>query len=242
MILSERQKEILEAIIKEYLDNASEVGSNLLADKYHIPASPATIRNEMMKLNSLGYLAKSHVSSGRIPTDLALRLYFKELVDEDILDPLEDVEIKKEIFKERFNRERLLNSVLEIVSESADSASFVMLEDWIRYHGLSKLMRFTELKQVQILERIFDLLEDSGLLQKILSKYQGEEEICLLIGEETGIEELSFCSLAFTYVPLWNGELAYYGVIGSKRINYPHVISVMRKVKGYLFEALKGWR
>ena len=66
--ITERQKEILMAIIREFMSNADEVGSLALLEKYKLGISSATVRNEMAKLMELGLLEKSHISSGRYPT------------------------------------------------------------------------------------------------------------------------------------------------------------------------------
>ncbi|HAM37538.1 TPA: heat-inducible transcriptional repressor HrcA, partial [Patescibacteria group bacterium] len=68
------------AIIKEFMGDAEEVGSLSLVEKYHLGVSSATIRNEMVKLMQLGLLEQTHSSSGRLPTDQALRLYVSEML------------------------------------------------------------------------------------------------------------------------------------------------------------------
>ena len=81
MDITERQNAILMAIIKEFMGDANEVGSLSLVEKYHLGVSSATIRNEMVKLMALGLLEKNHISSGRLPTDQALRLYVSKIID-----------------------------------------------------------------------------------------------------------------------------------------------------------------
>ena len=65
--LTQRQIDILKAIIQEYTESAEAVGSEILEKKYKLGVSPATIRNEMVALAKKGYLKKSHFSSGRLP-------------------------------------------------------------------------------------------------------------------------------------------------------------------------------
>ena len=75
MDLSERQLQILQAIINDYVENAEPVGSRSIAKKYDLGVSPATIRNEMSDLEEMGYLTHPHTSAGRVPSDKAYRLY-----------------------------------------------------------------------------------------------------------------------------------------------------------------------
>ncbi|MBI3635191.1 MAG: heat-inducible transcriptional repressor HrcA, partial [Candidatus Rokubacteria bacterium] len=70
-----RHRDILIALIREYVDSAEPVGSRLLAKRHFKALSPATIRNVMADLEEMGYLAQPHTSAGRVPTDKAYRFY-----------------------------------------------------------------------------------------------------------------------------------------------------------------------
>jgi heat-inducible transcriptional repressor len=70
-----RHRDVLIALIREYIDSAEPVGSRILARRYFKQLSPATIRNVMADLEEMGYLTQPHTSAGRVPTDLAYRFY-----------------------------------------------------------------------------------------------------------------------------------------------------------------------
>jgi heat-inducible transcriptional repressor len=70
-----RHREVLIAIIREYIDSAEPVGSRALAKRHMPTLSPATIRNAMADLEEMGYLSQPHASAGRLPTDKAYRFY-----------------------------------------------------------------------------------------------------------------------------------------------------------------------
>src|SRR5690349_18934030 len=70
-----RQRDVLVALIREYVDSAEPVGSRALSKRHFPHLSPATIRNVMADLEEMGYLAQPHTSAGRIPTDKAYRFY-----------------------------------------------------------------------------------------------------------------------------------------------------------------------
>ena len=80
MDLTERQKEILFAIVEEYSEMATPVGSVTLAKLFDV--SSATIRAEMARLENLGLIAQPHTSAGRIPTDAGYRLYVNSMTEE----------------------------------------------------------------------------------------------------------------------------------------------------------------
>ena len=84
-LMNSRQQKILSAIIEEYTKTAIPAGSQILVDHYDFKVSPATIRNDMTKLEKEGYLYQPHISAGRIPTDKGYR-YFVEEIMRDIIN------------------------------------------------------------------------------------------------------------------------------------------------------------
>ena len=80
-MLSDRKKVILKAIVDEYVQSATPVGSRSITDRLNLGLSPATIRNEMADLEAMGYLASPHASAGRVPTHAGYRIYVNELMN-----------------------------------------------------------------------------------------------------------------------------------------------------------------
>ncbi len=123
-MLTTRQERVLEVIIREYVKNVTPVGSKLICNELN--CSSATVRNEMSVLENLGYLEKTHISSGRIPSEHGYRYYVdnlmkpKEMTGEDMLK-LQTI----------FNNNKLeindcLKKSLEIISELTDYTSVVL--------------------------------------------------------------------------------------------------------------------
>jgi len=94
VLLDDRKKRILQAIIDDYIDTAEPVGSRTIARKHELGLSSATIRNEMADLEEMGYLAQPHTSAGRIPSDKGYRLYVDQLMKVHQLTPEETESIK----------------------------------------------------------------------------------------------------------------------------------------------------
>ena len=78
--LSDRARDVLHAIIREYISTGGPVGSQQLARTSGFEVSSATLRNVMADLEDLGYLEKPHTSAGRVPTDRAYRFYVDTLI------------------------------------------------------------------------------------------------------------------------------------------------------------------
>src|ERR1700754_4862334 len=83
--MTERQKQILSAIIEQYAEVAVPVGSSLLARVFDV--SSATIRAEMAELERLGFIRQPHTSAGRIPTDQGYGFYVNNLVEDKTAQP-----------------------------------------------------------------------------------------------------------------------------------------------------------
>jgi heat-inducible transcriptional repressor len=78
--LSDRERRVLEAVIQSYVETAEPAGSRTISRRFGLGVSPATIRNTMSDLEEKGYLYHPHTSAGRVPTDVAYRLYVDSLM------------------------------------------------------------------------------------------------------------------------------------------------------------------
>src|SRR5918999_1020377 len=78
--LSERERRVLEAVIQSYVETAEPAGSRTISRRFGLGVSPATIRNTMSDLEEKGFLFHPHTSAGRIPTDMAYRVYVDSLL------------------------------------------------------------------------------------------------------------------------------------------------------------------
>lgn len=110
-----RSDAILKYIVEYFIKNAQPVGSHTLIEEYHLPYSSATIRNEMFALEKMGYIEKTHSSSGRVPSSKGYKYYCKYLreksVDESLKNSLQVV------------LEQKMRSVEEVIKESCEILS-----------------------------------------------------------------------------------------------------------------------
>lgn len=128
MAMTQRMVEILRTIVDEFVATAEPVGSKTLVDKYGLPYSSATIRNDMAALEAMGYLEKPHTSAGRIPSNKGYQYYCEHLLKKDI-----DDEVKfalTSIFDKRSaNIEDAIKHSCKIVSEMTNLASGMLGPD-----------------------------------------------------------------------------------------------------------------
>lgn len=111
-MLTDRQKSILQIIIRDYTRTGMPVGSKALASEFPTHVSSATVRNDMAALESKGLITKTHFSSGRVPSMQGYRYYVDNLVQPDPLD-----DSAEDLIKSSFNIE--FNRIDEIIQESA---------------------------------------------------------------------------------------------------------------------------
>lgn len=131
LTLSQRSRQILEAIVEDYIATAEPVGSSAVARRHSLSLSSATVRNVMASLEELGLLASPHTSAGRIPTDKGFRFYVDSLVG---LRPITHTE-KKEILKRCRETGGNLTDLLRETSRTLSSLS--------NYTGIVMAPRFT---------------------------------------------------------------------------------------------------
>ncbi|MBE6142179.1 MAG: heat-inducible transcription repressor HrcA [Erysipelotrichaceae bacterium] len=110
-----RRDTILKCIVEYFIKKAEPLGSQTLIEEYHLPYSSATIRNEMLELEKMGYIEKTHTSSGRVPSTKGYRYYCENLRDNSVSE-----ELKHSL---QTVLEGKLQSVEEVIKESCEILS-----------------------------------------------------------------------------------------------------------------------
>ena len=81
--MNDRSREVFQLVVEGYLQSGGPVGSRTLTQSLSENLSAATVRNVMQDLEYLGLLDSPHVSSGRIPTQMGLRMFVDGLLEVD---------------------------------------------------------------------------------------------------------------------------------------------------------------
>jgi len=124
MVLTERQKHILEIVVRKYMDDGQPVSSGYVASQLGTDVSSATVRNEMAGLSEMGYLQQPHVSAGRVPTVLAYHAYISAFLVEATCRRMFTGPIDLPLQYESLPR--LFDSVASAVSSRTKKVSFVL--------------------------------------------------------------------------------------------------------------------
>ncbi|QPQ29962.1 heat-inducible transcriptional repressor HrcA [Lysinibacillus sp. JNUCC 51] len=132
-MLTNRQLQILQAIVDDFIMFAQPVGSRQISKKQEITFSPATIRNEMADLEELGFLEKTHTSSGRVPSEKGYRFYVDHLLNPQGINS-QDIRQIQSIFNDRLVEvEHIIRKSANILSELTSYTSILLGPDVQRH-------------------------------------------------------------------------------------------------------------
>ncbi len=240
--ISSRQKEILRAIVEEYVEKAEPVGSENVVGKYSLGVSPATIRNEMADLTELGYLQQPHTSAGRVPTPLGMRFYINELMKQAGLPVKDEVEIKESLWENRFHFHRLLKqATMELAAKTGSLAIATTEEGDVFYAGTANILDMPEFLDIDLTRAVLLTLDQREALASIFDRAVGNEPVHILLGEDLGREYLNYCGLVFSQFGAGKRNAGNIGVIGPVRMRFEKVIPTVRYFGSLLDELSSTW-
>lgn len=238
MELTERQKGILYSIIEEYAETASPVGSVTLAKLFNV--SPATIRAEMARLESLGLIAQPHTSAGRVPTDAGYRFYVNGLENnEQPVRAQSSIERGTHALEVRVSSQSradaAIRGAVDSLVELTGNLGLATIGDQLYLAGISRLFtqpEFIDNARVQAVAKLLDNLEPW------LREAAPGEPLNIFIGHENPIGKNSNVSLIISKFRSPFSDKSYIGVLGPTRQNYSRVMGLVRHAGNMLEEIL----
>ena len=235
-----RQNQILIAIVEQYAEVASPVGSNLLAKLFNV--SSATIRADMAELERLGFITQPHTSAGRIPTDKGYRYYVNIVSDINFHQIASSYERRAEraitarVIGGGLPQQTIRNAV-DTMAELTHNLGLATIGDQLYMSGLSNLLgqpEFIHTDSVQAVARLLDNLEP-WLIETAPNK-----PISVYIGSENPIGRSAGCSLIISRFRSPYSDRSYVGMLGPTRQSYKDVISLVKRtgelLEGALYE------
>ena len=122
--MGERQNKLLKAIVESYIKNVKPVGSKSLCEMFN--CSSATIRNDMSYLEELGYLEKTHISSGRIPSEKGYNYYVENLMKPKEITGEDFMKLQTILNNKELVLTDAINKCMEIISDITNYTSIVL--------------------------------------------------------------------------------------------------------------------
>ena len=179
-MLEERKKRVLQAIIEEYIKTAEPVSSNAIINLEGLECSSATIRNEMAELEKMGYIEKTHTSSGRVPSAKGYRFYVDELLEEDKIS-LEEIKYISD------KLETKVNEIEDITKIASSTISEITHYTTVSIGPNTEVQKIENIKFVLLSNRMIMavILTDTGLVRETIIKF--DEDIT-----ENQVETLNY--------------------------------------------------
>ena len=247
MNITPRQTQILVAIIEQYAEVASPVGSVTLAKLFGV--SSATIRSEMAKLEDLGLITQPHTSAGRIPTDKGYRFYVNRLTaqsegeDEQILlnannskDSLRGFRaISSRVSAQNDRADHAIRSAVDSLVELTGNLGLATIGDQLYINGIYNLFSQPEFESGEAVQSVAQLLDN---LEPWLREVTPNEPLNVYIGSENPIGKSSGATLIISKFESPFSENSYIGVLGPTRQNYGKVVRLVQKTGEFLEEIL----
>lgn len=234
--MTERQIAILTAIIEQYAEVASPVGSVMLAKLFGV--SSATIRSEMVKLEELDLITQPHTSAGRIPTDKGYRFYVNLLTQQNEAKELEPDRSARAIearVATNSRADRAIRSAVDSLVDLTGNLGLATIGDELYLSGMGNLFSHPEFLGGANAQSVARLLDN---LEPWLREAAPNEPLNVFIGSENPIGKTSGATLIVSRFRSPFSDSSYIGVLGPTRQSYARVMRLVRQTGAMLEEVL----
>jgi len=221
--LDQRAKQLLGAVVREYIATAEPISSAQLVRGYRLDLSPATVRNELAELERLGLLTHPHTSAGRIPTDLGYRFFIESLMPRATLRPDEEVTVSHQF-------QQALRDTAEWLRMAASTLARLTTEASIVTPPAAKRTALRHVEVVPISERrvlLVAVLDGGAVRQQVLE-----------LGSPTTPEHLRALSTRLTEALAGASALKARSLAANERGEDADIVRALVR----LLEELDDWR
>ena len=232
MEITDRQKNILEELIEEYVKTAEPVPSGALAKKHDFGVKPAMLRIEMEKLEKAGYLSQPFVSAGRIPTDKAYRFFVNNLLQnkkqgsnhQKSTGKIQQITAAKEDYPKA--TQELTKAISELTS--ALVLSYLPGRNLFFKEGWSQIIREPEFEDSRVFESFAKMIDSWE--KDIIPQMSFSKEIRIFIGKENPSQKSHDFSAIAGNLLLPDKEKGIMAIFGPKRMAYNKNIDIINSI------------
>lgn len=227
MRMTERQAKILAAIIEQYAEVASPVGSLMLARLFNV--SSATIRAEMARLEDMGFIEQPHTSAGRIPTDKGYRFYVNGITQVDRPQLTEPDRAFYAIEARVANAGRTdlaIRAAVDTLVELTQNVGLATIGGQLYLSGFGRL--FNRPDFIQNATPVYEVAQLLDNLEPWLREAAPNKPLSVYIGQENPIGKTSGCTLIISRFNSNYSDNSYIGVLGPTRQSYKQVMSLVQ--------------
>ena len=235
--MTERQKQILFAIVEQYAEVAVPVGSVTLAKLFNV--SSATVRAEMAKLEEAGLIQQPHTSAGRVPTDAGYREYVNDLMERgETKDGRFDRSaraIEARVTTNQSRADQAIRSAVDSLVELTQNLGLATIGDQLYMSGIGNLFSQPEFLSTGHVQAVAKLLDN---IEPWLKEAAPMQPLNVFIGSENPIGRASGATLIISKFRSPYSDKSYIGVLGPTRQNYSKVTRLVVHAGAMLEEIL----
>jgi len=230
-----RQQNILSAIVEQFAEVASPVGSSLMAKLFNV--SSATIRAEMAELERLGFITQPHTSAGRIPTDKGYRYYVNAIVEntQPVLPERRAEKALASRVQSAGAPERMIRNAVDTLVELTHNLGLATIGNQLYMSGLSNLFGQPEFVGGAHVQQVAQLLDN---LEPWLREAAPNEPLSVYIGAENPIGRTAGVTLIISRFRSPFSDRSYIGTLGPTRQSYRDVMGLVARAGQELEEVL----
>src|SRR5574344_442044 len=171
--MNDRQKALLKAISENYIKESKPIGSKSLCKKFN--CSSATSRNEKRDLESLGYIEKNHISSGRVPSEAGYKYYVENLMKPKELTGDDVLKLQTLFLNQQLDVSDAINKCVKIISDITNYTSII----------LGSTSKDNSLQQINIIP-----LTDNKIVAVVCTNKGIVENKQFTLSDDTSIDEV----------------------------------------------------
>lgn len=235
MNITERQKQILERIILDYIVQAKPISSQSLERSYEFGVSPATIRNEMQCLTDEGFLFQPHTSAGRVPTDKGYRFFVNEILERN--NALGNDSESEDCFEFSDEMAELRNHIrfITMLTKKLALASCAFAMVYMPHsrvfwkEGWKELFHEPEFDEREMILHFTSFVQD---FEENVETFSPTESIEIYIGKENPFSQVQDFTIMATECSLPKEGKGMVAIVGPKRMPYSKNIRLMKTVSG----------
>jgi heat-inducible transcriptional repressor len=235
MVITERQQEILNKIVEEYINSAEPVSSQLLEKKYDFGICPATIRIEMQKLTDAGFIFQPHTSAGRIPTDKGYRFFVDDLLEKGLSEKNYYSKIEDWFEGEIKDTVKFIQSLTKnLASFSSNLALGYLFRKKILWkEGWEDVLQEPEFRERKLIYNFTTLLKN---FEEEIEEFEINSGIKIYIGKEIPFPKAKDFSTIISRCHFPNEEEGILAIMGPKRMTYEKNINSLNSLTKLLLE------
>ncbi len=232
MELQDRERHILDALIKEYVRTAEPVSSEDLILRHRLPWSSATIRNDLVALDKAGYVRQPHVSAGRVPTDKAYRFYINE--HEEKKPRKERRSLTSLSHNDGSTDEEFLRNAASILSRLSHGFTTAgLLDDRLFFkYGFSEVLQEPEFSDTAAVQGFAECIDEVERSVDELFRTIPAGHPRAFVGHENPIKEAKeYGMIVYAYEKdgRTGKKKQIVSILGPKRMDYERNLSLMRE-------------